>query len=1081
MNTSRLIRCAASAAVLALTSLAASAAEVWNLVTAASAPLAAGDVVIIAASGFNFALSTNQKTNNRDQASITKDSANGTCVPSADVQTLTICAGSSSGTFAFDTGAGYLYAPSTSSNYLKTQKTLDAKASWKISFDGSVASIVSSDTAVHGIMQYNSGSALFSCYDKASQKAVCIYRRTIVATDPEISVTPTAATITFGETVTATLTLNDLVESVSASHGTVAGTSFSWTPDAVGATTVTFTASGADSTATATLDVTVLPASLSTAPTLSAIDTATLLADGTGFSLDWSAIDTATGYEIQVATGEDFDRASSILATETFATLTASSVPSGWTSSLGSDLAYSNQAYCVEIPAYKFKNDGQGLTSPVFGDGVTKVCFASYGYKSDKGLSSLVVAGKINGAITESHSVDIVQNKRNEYAVGFDTPVDQVAFTLNKIGSNVSFDDATFYGAYEDTVVQTLTPSGADTTTADVTDLSPNTLYYIRVRATTDSSVSDWSNTVSIQTPTGTTPFPPELSVTPVTASIAGGESVPFRIVYSDANEEDALSLSVSIDNGEPVPLDLASGSTYDYTPTTAGDHTLVFSVSDGTFTVPATCTVSVSLAAPAALEATDTTTAPWGFTASWSPVALAESYEVEVATDPLFANALGPIVLTEDFATLTGTDTPTAWTASANGGGGVSSLAFTGSASCGALAPAFRFAKDGETLRTPAFAPARSVEFFGYSSAGTASLTLYGYREGSHVDTASLAIAEGRGTYACEFSTDVTEIVFEFGKDSGTLGLDDIVIRTTSALDARVWTVTQDAASTAADVTGLANAPAYYARVRAIGGGIASGWSPTATVEFLRAPENIGFVHGKYLESGFTVQWDEAVGADSYRVDVREARLVPHTTALAEDFSSGKTAPAGWTYHDIGEYTSTTSSGDAPKSLQFKTASTAGKTGSYIESPRFGNPVDGLSFWAKAASASAGCQLTVSALAGFEWLTIGRVEPPSVSGGTTYEMDLPGNTRAVRLELTAKNGTSNLALDDLVVTGIAQVFFDYGSYETDATSLALDALRPGRDYKFTVSSVNESGEVPAVPVTTATPPANPATLLRIR
>ena len=155
MNTSRLIRCAASAAVLALTSLAASAAEVWNLVTAASAPLAAGDVVIIAASGFNFALSTNQKTNNRDQASITKDSANGTCVPSADVQTLTICAGSSSGTFAFDTGAGYLYAPSTSSNYLKTQKTLDAKASWKISFDGSVASIVSSDTAVHGIMQYN--------------------------------------------------------------------------------------------------------------------------------------------------------------------------------------------------------------------------------------------------------------------------------------------------------------------------------------------------------------------------------------------------------------------------------------------------------------------------------------------------------------------------------------------------------------------------------------------------------------------------------------------------------------------------------------------------------------------------------------------------------------------------------------------------------------------------------------------------------------------------------------------------------------------------------------------------------------
>ena len=139
------------------------------------ADLKVGDKVVIAAKDYNYAMSTNQADNNRGQAAITK--SGDTITFGTDVQILTVEAGKVSGTFAFNTGKGYLYAASSSKNYLKTEATLSNNSSWKVTFenDGTLG-VKAQGTNARNVMQYNQQSSLFACYGTASQKAIVIYR-----------------------------------------------------------------------------------------------------------------------------------------------------------------------------------------------------------------------------------------------------------------------------------------------------------------------------------------------------------------------------------------------------------------------------------------------------------------------------------------------------------------------------------------------------------------------------------------------------------------------------------------------------------------------------------------------------------------------------------------------------------------------------------------------------------------------------------------------------------------------------------------------------------------------------------------
>lgn len=164
--------------------------EVYTLLTDIT-DLTVGDKIIIAAIDYNYdydddyALSTTQNKNNRGQVAINRSEDKKEITPplSTDVQIMTVEAGLVDGTFAFNTGSGYLYAASSSSNYLRTETALSGNSSWTVEVTTrGEATITAKGTNTRNVMQYNDTSGLFSCYS-SGQNAVSIYYINGVAPD----------------------------------------------------------------------------------------------------------------------------------------------------------------------------------------------------------------------------------------------------------------------------------------------------------------------------------------------------------------------------------------------------------------------------------------------------------------------------------------------------------------------------------------------------------------------------------------------------------------------------------------------------------------------------------------------------------------------------------------------------------------------------------------------------------------------------------------------------------------------------------------------------------------------------------
>ncbi len=88
--------------------------------------------------------------------------------------------GEASGYSIFDPDAkGYLFAAASDKNYLRTQTDMDDNGIWAITFDptDASASVVAQGANTRNVMQYNSGSTLFSCYATASQSPVYLFEK----------------------------------------------------------------------------------------------------------------------------------------------------------------------------------------------------------------------------------------------------------------------------------------------------------------------------------------------------------------------------------------------------------------------------------------------------------------------------------------------------------------------------------------------------------------------------------------------------------------------------------------------------------------------------------------------------------------------------------------------------------------------------------------------------------------------------------------------------------------------------------------------------------------------------------------
>ena len=153
----------------------------WWLVTDVN-DLKAGDKLIIAATGLDYAISTETNTNNRKSKAITKHGASLQDVATNIQQyALEIDANglySFKGTLGTDAGK-YIYAASSSSNYMKVSTTLDnnGKFTVAIASDGA-ATVVAQGANTRNHMQYNNkstSSPAFYCTD-GSYGAVCFYK-----------------------------------------------------------------------------------------------------------------------------------------------------------------------------------------------------------------------------------------------------------------------------------------------------------------------------------------------------------------------------------------------------------------------------------------------------------------------------------------------------------------------------------------------------------------------------------------------------------------------------------------------------------------------------------------------------------------------------------------------------------------------------------------------------------------------------------------------------------------------------------------------------------------------------------------
>lgn len=153
----------------------------WWLVTDVN-DLKAGDKIIIAATGLDYAISTATNTNNRKSTAITK---NGGALEdvSTSVQQYALEI-DANGLYSFkgtlgDDADKYIYASSSSSNYMKVTSTLDDNGKFTIAIDSDgTATIIAQGTNTRNVMQYNNkatSSPAFYCTE-GGFGSVCLYK-----------------------------------------------------------------------------------------------------------------------------------------------------------------------------------------------------------------------------------------------------------------------------------------------------------------------------------------------------------------------------------------------------------------------------------------------------------------------------------------------------------------------------------------------------------------------------------------------------------------------------------------------------------------------------------------------------------------------------------------------------------------------------------------------------------------------------------------------------------------------------------------------------------------------------------------
>lgn len=216
-----------------------------------------------------------------------------------------------------------------------------------------------------------------------------------------------------------------------------------------------------------------------------------------------------------------------------------------------------------------------------------------------------------------------------------------------------------------------------------------------------------------------------------------------------------------------------------------------------------------------------------------------------------------------------------------------------------------------------------------------------------------------------------------------------------------------------------------------------------------LMAPKNI--VSSDIKDTEFTVSWDAADKAEKYFIDVFTYEGATEEKQTETFGFSNPMIPDGFTTSISGTYTSAGNFGQASPSLKLD------RTGAYLETRTFTNPISEISFWLKGQGLS-NSKLKVEGFNGTVWNLIDEFVPGNTPSTKTYSGSLiPANTVALKFSYTKSTG--NLAFDDLAISTSSsvpsKVYVDgYNHKEVgNVLSTKVSGLEAGKEYSIQLKS----------------------------
>ena len=421
---------------------------------------------------------------------------------------------------------------------------------------------------------------------------------------------------TAGTNVPVTVTMTTVQAGASYAGGVL-----TFTPTTDGATTFNFKGTNANGgSATASLTVTAtLPAPILAATTAIGNDR---------FTANWNAVAGAASYLLDVATSDTFSAGSggADLVSEGFAT----AAPSGWT--MTGVATYSGLPYVgTLLPgslSVKFDSTGDSAVTPTFATGATNLQFWAYGNGGSG--STFAISGLVNSVWTLVDTVTVAENDAT-YNVALNPQTTQIGFYFTKV-KNCALDDVIVQASDAGSSTLVVDAQSVAGTSYQVTGLDMDTTYYFRVRAVGNLNGPYSANGTAHTTATDSAP---SFDAIPAQSAIVNVEFTLDVAAYDSGYPTPTLTLVSSTAASGDYGF---AGGTLSFTPSAAGNFEFVFMSSNTLGTALATANVAVASAPVYIPVASIADVTSDSLTVNWTPCTGAASYQVQVATDSVFA-----------------------------------------------------------------------------------------------------------------------------------------------------------------------------------------------------------------------------------------------------------------------------------------------------------------------------------------------------------------------------------------------------------------------------------------------------------